>query len=542
MGWEDAGVGEVTDEARGALRVGDGTRVLSLLASVEPTGEVLELRGAASFILLDFARALEDMEGAYAAYRAESNGAGCVRTARMLGGMHGSTSGDWAVANGWITRAKNLASELPDDREVGWVMLTQGMFEPQRDQKNRAFERALELGRTTGDPNLAFAASAYLGASRVHEDSTEDGMVLLDEALVAVIGGEVDDFIVIEEIFCQMFSACEHARDVARAEQWIRVGEQVAERRRLPAVSAYCRTHYGGILTAAGRWDEADATLTEAVKLWALGKRTLKASALARLADLRVRQGRYDEAERLLDGLADHRDAVAPLAALHLAQGRFELSKELVGRALASEERTSSTCVPLLGLLIEAQAACGEDMTEALARMTACVQAHPSAYATGALALARSRAGIDEPRTCLREALDGFTRAQLPLEAALCRLALAESYRDDAPQVATSEARAALGEFERLRAARGTDSAAAFLRQMGERVAPPRPTGGSLTVREREILGLLGDGLSNPEIALRLFISRKTVEHHVSNILTKLALPNRAAAAAFAVMHEPAEG
>ena len=86
-----------------------------------------------------------------------------------------------------------------------------------------------------------------------------------------------------------------------RAEQWIRVGEQIAERRKLPAVSAYCRTHYGGILTAAGRWPEADAALTEAVRLWALGRRSLKAGALIRLADLRIKQGRYDEAASLLE-------------------------------------------------------------------------------------------------------------------------------------------------------------------------------------------------------------------------------------------------
>ena len=131
-----------------------------------------------------------------------------------------------------------------------------------------------------------------------------EGMVRLDESLAAVAGGEVDDLFVIEEIFCQMFSACERAHDVARAEQWLRVGEAVAAQRDLPAVVAYCHTHFGGVMTAAGRWPEAEAALTDAIRIWALGWRALKSGALARLADLRIRQGRLEEAEQLLTGLS----------------------------------------------------------------------------------------------------------------------------------------------------------------------------------------------------------------------------------------------
>ena len=56
-----------------------------------------------------------------------------------------------------------------------------------------------------------------------------------------------------------------------------------------------------------------------------------------------------------------------------------------------------------------------------------------------------------------------------------------------------------------------------------------------LTKREQEVLRLLGEGLSNSEIAARLFISAKTAEHHVGRILRKLDLRSRAEAAAYAV-------
>jgi DNA-binding NarL/FixJ family response regulator len=173
--------------------------------------------------------------------------------------------------------------------------------------------------------------------------------------------------------------------------------------------------------------------------------------------------------------------------------------------------------------------------------MTSCAAAHPTPYAQASLALARGRAGDGDSRARLRDALDGFTRAHLPLEASLCRLDLARACCEDSPEVAIAEARAALDQFEKLEAARYVDAAAAVLRGLGERVAPGRATGAALTRREGEVLDLLGAGLSNPEIADRLFISRKTVEHHVGNILGKLGLRNRAEAAAYAVRREPAE-
>jgi DNA-binding CsgD family transcriptional regulator len=562
-------------EGRAALRRGDAVtarRLLSPLAAGdgEQSGDVVESLARCAYLELDYPSAIEAWERAYGMHRAAGAGAAAIRVARMLAYMYGSFGGQWAVASGWLARAQTLLGEPhggpggEDGAEAGWVDLTAGMFEPDRRRKDARFRSALAAAREAGDSSLEVLSLAYLGASLVYMDHTEEGMVLLDEAMAALAGHEVDDFSVLEQAFCQLFSACEHAHDVGRAEEWIRVGEAVAERRRLPVVSAFCRTHYGAVLTAAGRWPEAEATLTEAIRLWGLGQRSgLRSSALTRLADLRARQGRFEEAEHLLTGLEGEVEAARPLAAALLARNEPEVAGEVLERALAQLDDASSSTVPLRALLVDVHLAAGrvDEAAATAAELVDVAKRHPgNDYLRAVAALARGRVclakGDGDPRGCLREALAGFSRAQMPVELARSRLELANVLLDERPEVALAEARAALEAFDRLQAARDADAAAATLRRLGVRTATTaRPAGRTstgagaragvpaptpLTTREAEVLELLGHGLSNPEIAERLYISRKTVEHHVGNVLAKLGLRSRAEAAAYAARRGPA--
>jgi DNA-binding CsgD family transcriptional regulator len=279
----------------------------------------------------------------------------------------------------------------------------------------------------------------------------------------------------------------------------------------------------------------------------------LRGGALVRLADLRVRQGRYEEAQAQLDDvqLPDPGEAARPRAAIHLAIGEPEVAREILEAALGDADGATGDTVPLLALLVEVLLTLDETdeahrrftQLEAVARTTS------SAYVRATAALARGRlclaTGGDDPHACLRQALGDFTRANVPLEAASVRLQLAELLAADRPAAAVAEARRALETFERLKAARHADAAAALLRSLGVRSPAARGDEGGagvLSRREAEVLALLGEGLSNPEVAARLFISRKTVEHHVSNILAKLHLRSRAEAAAHAVRHGAAAG
>lgn len=122
----------------------------------------------------------------------------------------------------------------------------------------------------------------------------------------------------------------------------------------------------------------------------------------------------------------------------------------------------------------------------------------------------------------------------MPLQAAKTRVEIARTVRASEPTLAIEEARVALSTFDEIGAVRDADRAANLLRELGA-TGRAGPKGlERLTKREREILALLGQGLTNAEIAARLFISTKTAAHHVSNILAKLGVRNRSEAAAYA--------
>jgi DNA-binding NarL/FixJ family response regulator len=144
--------------------------------------------------------------------------------------------------------------------------------------------------------------------------------------------------------------------------------------------------------------------------------------------------------------------------------------------------------------------------------------------------------GNDGAAAHLTRALETLAALGLPLEVARVRLELARLIASGTPDVAAVEAGLALASFEELGAARDADAAAGLLRELGAGGRRAWPKGhGTLTKRETEVVSLLAAGLSNTEIAERLYISRRTAEHHVASILSKLGLRSRSEAAAYAV-------
>jgi DNA-binding NarL/FixJ family response regulator len=450
--------------------------------------------------------------------------------------LHGNTS----AMKGWFARAERLLSQVDQCVEHAWVAMLRASVLAEPVELERVTLVSLQAARTLDDAALEAFTLAFCGMARVSLGRIEDGMASLDEAMTAATSGEVGNLMVVSEIFCVMLSACESAGDLVRSEHWRQVAAEFAERHHSGFLGAYCRAAHGSLLAASGHWQDAENELIEAIRAFEAGHHALRQNAVFKLAELRISQGRLEEAEVLLTGYEDHGAAVIPFARLHLAHGDAHLARALLDQALARSQPPAPGRVPLLLLLVEALLALGDPQAaeRAAEEVVALARVARSDLLLGQAELARGQVrrytGSADAAECFQSVVERLRAYEQSLLVARARLEMAQLLQDRDWAGAVTWARAALASFARLGAARETDEATALLRRLGV-AARTAPRGNEpLTRREAEVLALLARGLSNRAIAERLVISAKTVEHHVSQILSKLGLRSRAEAAAFA--------
>lgn len=496
----------------------------------------------------DYVGALALREQAYAALRADGETRVAARLAAyQIAFDHLALFGNAAVSKGWLERGIRLSEESGDCVEAGWVALARALHAADVEEREHwvaAAERSAEAFR---DDDLYFDALAYRGLTMVEAGRVTDGMRRLDEAAAAAYGGEVDSPVVAGEIYCKLMVACESVLDVPRAEQWHRVFAALEQQLDMAWASAICRMHVGTVWTAAGRWDEAERELTRSVELYDVTYRALRPAACARLAELRVRQGRFGEAERLLASGRQDSFGIRPAARVAWQQAVTDTERRAAVAELAEvllQHGGELAMLPGLAELAEFQLACGQtDAASGSAARLAEMAAGDigealTGYARLAEGLVRAADADPDARHVLRTAVRLFAAARLPLEQARAQVALAQAVAAFDPGVALAEARTAAETFAWLGASTEFDRTSGLLRSLGGRPNPVPRADGLLTRRERAVLSLVADGLSNPEIAERLFLSRKTVAHHVSNVLAKLGVRNRAEAAAWLIAGE----
>jgi DNA-binding NarL/FixJ family response regulator len=449
--------------------------------------------------------------------------------------------GEAAAGSGWLSRALRLLNDQPECAEHGYALfmdlegaLGAGDFAAAIDTARRM----QEIGRRFADPSLTALGVAGEGRALIKQGLVSDGIALLDEAMLAALSDELDPGWA-GNIYCQLMRACYELSDLRRAGEWTQATARWCES--LPAAGPFmgvCRVHRAQIFQVHGAWEQAEREAARACEDLADFDLGTVAEGAYQVAEVRRLRGDLSGAEQAFrQAHALGRDPQPGLALLRLAQGHIGAASASIRAALAAEGRDRLARARLCAAQVEIALAAGEieaarlasdelEETAIIYRSSGLEAAAPTAR--GAVLLAEGRPA--EALQALRLACLRWQRLTAPYEAARVRLLLARAYD-------------ALGNQDA--AALELDAAEAVFTRLGatldaKRVAHLRgrtPLPGGLTEREAEVLALVAAAKTNKEIAASLFISEKTVARHLSNIFTKLGLPSRTAAAAYAFEH-----
>ena len=512
----------------------------------EETPEALEGLSWAAWWLDDADAVFDARQRAYRLYRKCEEPASAARMATWLAADQLDFHGALAAAGGWLQRAKRLLNPLEPGAEHGWLAFHQGHIAHLSGDGPTARElgaRAAEAGRRLEVPDLEMLGLALEGAALVASAQVEAGMRCLDEATATALAGEATIPISGAWACCFLVTACTAVLDYERAFEWCDRIAEFAERYGSRYMLAFCRAEYGAIYLWRGQWQKAEEMLEAAVEDFSSSRPAMVGGPLVGLAELRRRQARAKEAALLLDRAGPWAPAQLCRARLALDRGEARRAVELVERLLrqAPAERKLDRA-PALELLVRARVTRGE-LEEARTALGSLREIEPlvgTKPLRASIDLAEGlleAAGGEHERASklLEDAVDRFEQCGAPFEASLARIELAMSLAAmGRAELAEREASTALDRFVELGAKAEAERARRLL-ETSVRRGGDDPARLGITRREREVLGLVAQGLTNRQIAERLVLSEHTVHRHVTNILQKLDLPSRTAAAAYAV-------
>jgi ATP/maltotriose-dependent transcriptional regulator MalT len=316
--------------------------------------------------------------------------------------------------------------------------------------------------------------------------------------------------------------------DVARAREWTAALSGWCERQSgLVPYRGVCLVHRTQIMTMQGSWADA---LVEARRACELLEEPVVGDAHYALGDLHRLRGEYDEAEDAYRRAnSAGRQPEPGLALLRMAQGRIDAATTTLRRLHDEPDRLDRA--DILAACAEVMLRAGDvDAARAAAdELTARAGDDPlRANRARELRAAVIAAGGDglAALPLLRTAWRGWQELSMPYDAARVRVRIGDCLAavgdDDSARMEYDAARLV---FERL-------GARPDLEALPGHVLP-----GGLTPRECEVVTLVAGGLSNRDVADRLFLSEKTVARHLSNIYVKLGISSRSAATAYAYDH-----
>jgi DNA-binding CsgD family transcriptional regulator len=410
-------------------------------------------------------------------------------------------------------QAVQVLEPLPPGPELAWAYagLAFSIFESGRtDEGIRLLEKARDLGEHQNRPDIVSYALNGIGLCLVQ--SGRDGIAVLERALRVGLGADLHA--AVGRAYSSLQEACTRLNRFADSERYYAEGMAYCEGRELGVFSLCLMGWRTQTLLLVGGWDEAPEVCAQM-----LGHRGIspvnQINPRQVLGTIRGRRGEDGAWELLDQALAMAEGTGDPLWITPVRAARAELRWLSGDTALAAGEVSSG---------YDQAAGCAEPWTFGslliwFSRLGMPVPAElpadpPEPYA---LEMAGDRAA----------AAAAWQRLGRPYDSVLARLGSADE----------AALRQALETFDSLGARAAAAVARRKMKDLGLKAIPRGPRAATraapagLTAREQQVLALLAEGLSDREISRRLFISERTVQHHVSAVLAKTGVSSRTAAA-----------
>jgi predicted ATPase/DNA-binding CsgD family transcriptional regulator len=410
----------------------------------------------------------------------------------------------------YLMEAAALAGELGDDAAQAYALALIGRsginYPGDRPHAREAARRGIELARQCGDARAEATGMCELGVLAALDCDPEEAMPLLADALPLLRAGD-DAFFrslcLVCMVHCLSLLGDTGGADAACAELDAITVE-------LGAAALYY-VHWARGWAAFCRGDWAEAIRAYTAELTYPGPGRLRGLPAAMLAWSELCSGQADQARRRMDDyLADHDPArispALPLAVRALsarADGDSELAGELAHQAMLAAPDDPFGQLALWICLAVTAASCADHSRHELAARLA-----------GAVAGFAASIGMVVPPAAAELLASVRVQCQKALGESPCSRAESEGA---GLSLAEAAAYASRGRGERRRPASGW---------------------GSLTPTELRVAAGVTEGLSNPQIAARMFITRRTVTTHLTSIYRKTGVSGRAEMAAAMIRHQ----
>jgi len=531
-------------EAGRRLAWADAYTALSLADRSSPlAAEDLELLATAAYLLGRVAECHQALLRAHHAYAENSDPRRAARCVFWVA-FTLLLQGDLAQASGWLARANRL---LDDERqecaEHGLLLLpvvVQAFAVGDFATAGATAARAAKIGARVGDADLLALALHFQGRVLVTEGRVADGLTLLDEAMVAVVAGELSPPVA-GNIYCSMIDACQEIAELRRAHEWTAaLTAWCGKQPDMITFSGQCLVHRAEILQQQGAWPEALQEAKRACERFArAADQYATGAAFYRQAEVYRARGDFAAAEDAYQQASQWGHEPQPgLALLRLSQGKTDAAVAAIRRVVAetTDRLSRAKLLPAhveIMLTVGDIAAAGEaasELTEIAGDFATPALRAVAGHARGAVLLAEG--DMPAALVALRGAWQVWRELDAPYEAARARVLIGLACRalgdEDA---ATMDLDAARSVFAGLGATPDLNRIERFTRKKTD------TAGHGLTAREMQVLRLLATGKTNHAIAADLILAEKTVDRHVTNIFTKLGVSSRAAATAYAYQH-----